>query len=376
MTGKYNNNSSILLLFLLALSLSVLPASASAGAETKPIAVLVTHPKAHELRNIKNLHDLGLLKLPNLRLVGIYHVEEFEDYEDAQDFVSEQAPTWMELEGISCDISPTTIYQKNGCTPVFRKLFADSAGIIFTGGPDIPPKLYGEKASLTTVVEDPARHLFELSFMFHLLGGSQDPKFKPFLSLKPDYVVLGLCLGLQTMNVAAGGTLIQDIPSELYGIEKFEDGLKLPAEKVHRSYEAPLNPAPYVGWAVVHPIKFKDRSKISKTLLPKGKTVNVTSLHHQALKKLGRGLKVLATSLDGKVVEMIRHAKFPGVLAVQFHPEKDLIWKKDKTYLARAGSQETNYIAAWYAKDKRAQKFLRAFWGMIGKWLVKSAQSF
>jgi putative glutamine amidotransferase len=375
LTGKHNSFSRILLPFLLALSLFILPASASAGTETKPITVLVTHPKARELRNIKNLHDLGLLKASNLRLIGIYHVEEYEDYEDAQEFIAEQAPYWMELEGISCDISPTTIYKKNGCTPVFRKLFADSAGIIFTGGPDIPPKLYGEKASLTTVVEDPARHLFELSFMFHLLGGSQDPKFKPFLSLKPDYVVLGLCLGLQTMNVASGGTLIQDIPSQLYGIDKFEDGLKLPAEKVHRSYEAPLNPAPYVGWAVVHPIKFKGRSKISKTLLPQAKTVNVTSLHHQALGKLGRNIKILATSLDGKVVEMIGHKKFPGVLAVQFHPEKDLIWKKEKTYLARAGSQETNYIAAWFEKDKGAQKFLRAFWSMIGKWLTKSARA-
>ncbi|MBW1871614.1 MAG: hypothetical protein JRJ19_06085, partial [Deltaproteobacteria bacterium] len=101
MTGKYNRLPKILLRCFLVLGLAVLPAYASAGTETKPTTVLITHPKARELRNIKNLHDMGLLKVTNLRLIGIYHVEEYEDYEDAQDFIAEQAPYWMELEGIS-----------------------------------------------------------------------------------------------------------------------------------------------------------------------------------------------------------------------------------------------------------------------------------
>jgi putative glutamine amidotransferase len=53
------------------------------------------------------------------------------------------------------------------------------------------------------------------------------------------------------------------------------------------------------------------------------------SAHHQAADKLGKGFKVAATSLDGKIVEAIEHVKFPNVLGVQFHPEFPMLWEAE-----------------------------------------------
>jgi len=360
-----------ILAFILLAVLLVLPVPLLAAGD--PVTVLITHPRADELRNIAKLVERGLLEVPDLHLVGIYHANEWENYEDARDFIAGQTESWMELKEIGCNLDVKTVYRKNDCTKIFRDLFDISYAVIFTGGPDIPPILYGEKTLLTTVIEDPPRHLFEISFLFHLLGSSRNKKFKPFLQDRPGYVVLGLCLGLQSMNVAAGGTLIQDIPSEVYKIKTFEDGLKLPAAKIHRSFSRPLNPALGVGNAAIHPVRFKGRSELVKTLVPDGKPVKVISLHHQGIEKLGRGLSVLATSLDGKVIEAARHKKFPNVLGIQFHAEKDLMWEPDSIYLKKEEAQVPNYVAEWLQKDQRAQSFLRAFWRLVGDRINKSA---
>jgi len=358
------------LLFFILLALPVPAPSSQAG---EPVTVLITHPRADELRNIKKLVDRGLLKVPDLHLVGIYHADEWENYEDARDFIAEQPGNWVELKEISCKLDVKSVYRRNDCTGAFKDLFKSSHAVIFTGGPDIPPVLYGEKTLLTTVIEDPPRHMFEISFLFHLLGGSRNPKFKPFLQERVDYVILGLCLGMQSINVATGGTLIQDIPSEVYGIKTFEGGLKLPAARVHRSYSRPLNPALGVGSAAIHPVKFKGRSELVKALVPDKKPVKVISLHHQGIEKLGRGLVVLATSLDGKIIEAVGHKKFPGVLGIQFHAERDLLWEPDSIYLKNEDDQVPNYVAEWFLNDKRARQFIEAFWNLIGECIQKGA---
>ncbi len=91
----------------------------------------------------------------------------------------------------------------------YRKIFEHSEGTVFFGGPDLPPEVYNEKTSLHTSIYDPYRHYFELSFLFHLLGGYQAEKFEPLLKEDPDYLIYGFCLGMQTMNVATGGTMMQ-----------------------------------------------------------------------------------------------------------------------------------------------------------------------
>jgi hypothetical protein len=62
------------------------------------------------------------------------------------------------------------------------------------------------------VITDPHRHYLELSFLFHLLGGFQDESFLPLLEERPEYPVLGICLGMQSMNVATGGDMIRIFP--------------------------------------------------------------------------------------------------------------------------------------------------------------------
>lgn len=337
-----------------------------------PVTVLVTHPSSGELGNIEYLIEKGLLQVPGLQLLGVYHRDELEDYSGGEAFASKR--DWMELRRLDCRLEAKDVFTRNDCSDEFEELFRGSAGAIFTGGPDIPPALYGEETRLTTVIEDPARHYFEVSFLFHLLGSSRNLKQRPLLDSRPDYLVLGLCLGMQSMNVAAGGALIQDIPQELYGIKTFEEGLRLPADKVHRSFQAPLYPAPDIGWGTVHPIRFVEGAVIGKKLLPAGGEVRVLSIHHQAVGKLGQGFEVLARSVDGKVVEALRHKKFPAVLGVQFHPEKKILWDASVLYHERLDSPPANYVASWFAGDAGAQEFVRAFWKLVGELIQKSAR--
>lgn len=347
----------------------------TASAGEGDIVLLLTHPQASELRNIEHLVEQGLFKPEGLRLVGIHHQEELDDYDGARRYLEEDAPGWMELREVACDLPADEVFAENDCTPEFRDLFEHSAGVLFTGGPDLPPSLYGEKTLLTTDIQDPPRHRFELSLLFHLLGSRRNPEHEPWLAERTSYTVLGICLGMQSINVATGGTMIQDIPSEVYGVDTCEDAQKLPPARTHRSYIAPLVPGHDVGWAVVHPIKLVGRSRFRRALLPAGGLVRVVSVHHQAVEKLGRGLEVIATSPDGKIVEGLRHKRFPNVLGVQFHPEKTLLWDTDRIYLAHPGADQPNHIAHWYNKDKKAQALHRAYWRLVGQMLTRSART-
>lgn len=67
----------------------------------------------------------------------------------------------------------------------------------FFCGPDIPPAIYGEEQNPLTKVYDPYHHYFEASFIFHLLGGSQNRNYVALLNQKPNYLVHGICLGMK-----------------------------------------------------------------------------------------------------------------------------------------------------------------------------------
>ncbi len=156
--------------------------------------------------------------------------------------------------------------------------------------------------------------------MFHLIGGKQNENFEPFLEEDPNYVVFGFCLGMQTMNVASGGTLYQDIPQDIYGIDYVDDLLNLDINMHHKNYWYNLFPINEIMRANFHRIQFveeyfsTDKLGIKSKILP-----NVCSSHHQAVKSLGKGFKIIATSLDGKIIEAIKHEKYKNVLGVQFH---------------------------------------------------------
>jgi gamma-glutamyl-gamma-aminobutyrate hydrolase PuuD len=111
--------------------------------------------------------------------------------------------------------------------------------------------------------------------------------------------VLGICLGMQVINVAAGGTLIQDIPSQR------------PNSQAHTG--------PGIGCQ--HEINVVEGTLLAK--MAPSPVMSVTSSHHQAVDKLANGYRVSATAPDG-VIEAIEAASGPCIVGVQWHPERCL----------------------------------------------------
>ena len=366
-----------LFVFCLAVFVCLAPVHAAEKPQSEPkeVVLLLTHPSASELKNIDVLVKKEILKMPKLKVIGLVHKSEYEHYRGAQRYIDSRKMENMSLLHIDCRIEPDEIFKANGCTEIFTELVARSDGIFFTGGPDIPPSIYGEKTRLTTAIQDPPRHHFELSLIFHLLKFQPEKGKKPLLAARPDYLVLGLCLGMQSLNVATGGGLYQDIPSQIYGVDSLEAYAELPADARHRSAIAQLDPAPLVGWAQMHRVRFSSKAVLTKRLAPGGKPVTVLSLHHQALRKLGSGWRVLASSMDGKVVEAIEHTGFQHVLGVQFHPEKRTLYDPNLVYQQRKDDPEQNFVFAAMRADRQSRSFLQRFWVFISESLAASRKS-
>jgi len=156
------------------------------------------------------------------------------------------------------------------------ELFIDHLdGILLSGGADIGPDRYDAAPETEDFPPEPARDQFELD----LLTGALDRELP----------VLGICRGLQMINVHAGGTLHQHVPEHA----KFHE-----------------NPTLHT-----HEITIEPGSVVAELY---GESRGVNSLHHQTVDRLGDGLKVTA-SHDGSV-EAIEHEQLP-IVAVQWHPE-------------------------------------------------------
>jgi putative glutamine amidotransferase len=318
----------IFLFVLTAFTGSTVPAT---GKKT----LLIMHPTVGTISGITWLIDHGIFPIKDVQLKGVCHVRENSDYDASDKYIKEHGLS-MVIERITDSISSGNLFGVNPCCEDFERLFRESAGVIFFGGPDIPPAVYGEKTNTLTVITDPYRHFFEVSFLFHLLGGSQNLNYSPLLESRPDYLVVGFCLGMQTINVATGGTLIQDIPLEVYHLQNVEDILSLPRENMHRNYYSDLEDAPDLFWGNVHPVKFSDDSRFVKSgILKPGQSPGVVSSHHQAIEKPGLNIKITGRSADGLIPEAIEHTKFPNVFAFQFHPEVPDIYNYDNSYRFR-----------------------------------------
>jgi putative glutamine amidotransferase len=306
---------SVLLLILLSCI-----SMASRGQDT----LLLFNPHAYNLALFQQLADDGLFSPGDYHLLGVYHAGQANDFSGAKAWLETHPESSMSLLEIQAELKPENIFDENPASKVFRELFKGSRGALFMGGPDIPPGLYGEEVNLLTSVTDPHRHYLELSFLFHLLGGSQDPEWTPWMEENTSYLINGICLGMQTMNVATGGSMVQDIPTEIYGLESAEKILALPPDQMHRNYMDMLNtgcegPTSYH----FHQIILKKRMALTRSIRYKSDTPPlVLSSHHQAIDVLGEGWNVAATSMDGKIVEAIQHARYHHVIGVQFHPEK------------------------------------------------------
>jgi putative glutamine amidotransferase len=153
-------------------------------------------------------------------------------------------------------------------------------GLLFSGGGDVDPVHWGENARRRLGQINPLRDAFELELARQ--------------ALTADVPVLGICRGCQVLNVAAGGSLLQDIQSHL-----------LHDQNAPRDYP-------------IHAIVVEKGSLLQKVL--HSQEIRVNSFHHQAVKDPGRGFKISAWAPDG-VIEAIESSKHRWVLGVQWHPE-------------------------------------------------------
>lgn len=332
--------------------------------EFNPTVVLM-HPTEKNIKTIQSLINDGIFPLPRTtKLLGFYHSSGSYDYNQSVKFINSQGFDNIRLLKVSGVFSLEDIYKSNKLTSTFKEVFNNSKGVIFFGGPDLPPTTYGEETNFLTIIEDTNRHYFELSFLFHLLGGLQDSLFVPLLQSKPDYRILGICLGMQSMNVASGGSMIQDIPSEVYGINTLESVLSLDSNMRHRNYYTNFGVDNNLIWGDFHQVKYDNKSLFDSL---NGFSTNlpfVWSSHHQAIENLGKDIYPIAWSLDGKIIEAISHKKYPNVIGVQFHPEVTSIYDAHaKLKISPNNEAIRSYIDMF---PDSGEEFHRAFWNNIG----------
>jgi putative glutamine amidotransferase len=149
------------------------------------------------------------------------------------------------------------------------------SGFLLPGGRDIDPLLYNEEKVFDLDLEDGKRVSFDLAL------------FRS--ALKQGSPVLGICYGMQLINVAMGGTLYQDIGRQT----------ELAIDHVNVSHSVQVSDNPFMAAG----------------------QYEVNSSHHQAVKEAGKGLKVLALSPDG-VIEAFYSPDYPFLMGVQWHPER------------------------------------------------------
>ena len=320
--------------------------------------LLLVHPTQYNLELFTYLIDNKIINIDSLQITGIYHKDENYDYSKSQTFIRANNLA-IELVEIGGELTPNSLYKKNSCSNSYIELFKSSNGVLFFGGPDLPPSVYGEPMSLLTRVSDPYRHYFELSFLFHLLGGMQNPNFNALLKQNPDYVIYGICLGMQTINVAAGGTMIQDIPSEVYQHKTVEQVLNSAKTIQHRNYNKNIENDKALFSGSFHPIKILNPKQLINSEKVET-TPLVYSNHHQAIEKTGKNIQIIATSVDRKIIEAISHKKYPNVIGVQFHPEgiylhnQQLQYKTDPNKTPKSGKQ--------ILKENNSYQFHLDFW--------------
>jgi putative glutamine amidotransferase len=324
-------------------------------------SIVVMHPTVKNVQTILELIDLGVFPLPSgYSIVGVYHKKGSYDYSKTADYLNKNGIKRVRLVSVGADLNINNIYAQNGCSVLFDSLFRTSKGILFLGGPDLPPATYGMPTNLLTEITDLNRHYLELSFLFHLMGGIQDTLFRPLMAQKVNYPVLGICLGMQSMNVATGGTMIQDIPTEIYGKSTLEQVLAMDSQQQHRNYFTNYGVDDNLIWGHLHQIRVEKQS-IVDSLMASDVEPFVWSSHHQCIDNLGSGLKPIAWSMDGEIIESVVHMNYPNVLGVQFHPEIPLLYKSNET-LYRVPNEENpiSYLSL-YSGDK-GENFHRAVW--------------
>ncbi len=326
--------------------------------------VILVNPTAGNIGVVTFLLDNGILKTDadNIDFVGVYHSSQEYDFSKSAEHIAANGLNRFHLHEVRGPLSEEMVYKQNPCSEDFRKIFSNSVGIIFFGGQDIPPAIYGQE-NWYSETTDPGRHYFEVSFLFHLLGGTRNATHKPFLEENPGYMVTGFCLGLQSMNVAAGGTLWQDIPAQVYQSTKPETHVLIDRNNLHRNYWQNISDGNDFMGINMHPVSFSENIFFGKTVKVSRKMQPVVySSHHQAIRDLAPVFEVTARSDDGKIIEGIVHKRYPNVFSVQFHPEVSALYE-DRALVRFAPDDTPATLHSML--DKKSLKFHLKYWGHI-----------
>jgi putative glutamine amidotransferase len=335
--------------------------------------ILLANPTVSNIKTVDFLVNKKLLQINprKVNFVGIYHENQDYDFTETRGFIEKSDLNYFKLHEIKGELNEKQLFKQNSISNDLKFIFQNSVGIFFFGGADIPPTVYGEENS-SSVVTEPERHYFETTFLFHLLGGFQNENFTPFLEENPDYVITGFCLGMQTMNVATGGTLIQDIPAEIYGATNDETTLQTEKENLHRNYWQNLSDDPQLMGINFHTIHFSEHPFFTKKVKAgKNSVPLVCSSHHQAAEKLGKGMEITAFSPDGKIIEGLAHSHYPHVFAVQFHPEVPALHENREKRKFHPNDELHTYHEII---GKEGSEFHKKYWKYISKTLKKAGR--
>jgi putative glutamine amidotransferase len=206
--------------------------------------------------------------------------------------VNVQKPTDLRIASAYCEA-----VEKSGGIPVLLPPMSNSSldsaldhinALVLIGGRDYWPELYGEDQSAPISPLHEIRQRFDMQLAKRALRRKNLP-------------VLGICGGMQLLNIARGGTLWQDIPSQCPG-----------DHVVHRGAEKTAH----------HAVTLVQDTLLAHTFRAT-RIESVVSSHHQCVKKLGRGLIVSATADDG-IIEAFEMLNRSFVIGVQWHPERGL----------------------------------------------------
>jgi gamma-glutamyl-gamma-aminobutyrate hydrolase PuuD len=202
-------------------------------------------------------------------------------------YLEESIAQWVMSRGVMVLMIPTV--NTNGLLHpsniTLRHYARNLDGLVLQGGADVSPFTYSETPTRPEWTGDRARDLYELELLHEFVEAG-----------KP---VLGICRGCQLINVAFGGSLYQDVATDLPNA----------LEHVHSDYDAHR-----------HSIVFPPGSSFNH-MFPGVPGAVVNSIHHQAIKELGRDVRVEALSDPDGVVEAIRYQRADFVMGLQWHPE-------------------------------------------------------